>query len=147
MNPYQNILCPVAFSSSCELAAKRAAELAGRYQARLTLLHVIDHFPEDFLNEWIAPDNAEPEEYLRLQTRKKLASLAACVEMPEVEQVVRFTTFSVRHEIVLYAKEVGIDLVVIGSHTGQGLLSTLGSTAAAISHTAPCDTLLVRATG
>ena len=145
MNPYQHVLCPVAFSSSCEAAAKRAAELAGRYQARLTLLHVIDHFPEDFLNEWIAPDNAEPEEYLRLQTRQKLAELAACTGMPEVEQVVRFTTFSARHEIVLYTKEAGIDLIVMGSHTGHGMLATLGSTAAAISHSAPCDTLLVRA--
>jgi len=49
-----------------------------------------------------------------------------------------------RQEIVRFAKEQAVDLIIIGSHGRHGLDRLLGSTARSILNDAPCDVLAVR---
>ena len=60
MERYQNILCATDFSNHCRAAAERAADMAARYGAQLTLLHVVEYFPVDRSNVEIAPENVDP---------------------------------------------------------------------------------------
>ena len=60
MNSYKYILLATDFSKPAKAAAKRAAEIATCYNSRLCLLHVVDHFPEDISNNWIAPEDQSP---------------------------------------------------------------------------------------
>ncbi|ALS99799.1 universal stress protein [Lacimicrobium alkaliphilum] len=46
--------------------------------------------------------------------------------------------------IVDMAKEMGADLIVVGSHGRHGIRLLLGSTANSVLHHAPCDVLAVR---
>jgi len=145
MKPYQNILCATDFSQYSQVASERAAELAQYYGAQLTLLHVVDHFPEDRSNEQIAPENADPTAYRKEQAHASLTELARHLGQSDARKEVRFSTYSAQHEILHVAKEWGVDLIVLATHGHFGITAILGSTANGVMQSAPCDVLAVRA--
>jgi universal stress protein A len=50
---------------------------------------------------------------------------------------------SAKLDVLNYADEKAVDLIVIGNHSRHGLARLLGSTASALLHYAPCDILTV----
>jgi len=142
---YRLILCPTEFSIHCDAALDRAIELAGHYGARLLLLHVIDYFPEEIPNDWIAPEDRDPKHYLLEKAKTKLRQLARARNLDEAGLEVRFTDHSAKHEITLFARQAGADLIVLSSHARHGPFAMLGSTACGVVHTAPCDVMVIRA--
>jgi len=145
MKSYQNVLCATDFSVYCRAAAERAADMARHYGAQLTLLHVVEHFPVNRSNEIIAPEDVDPKAYREQRSRESLAELAQHLEYDTVAQEVRFSTQAAKHGIVRFAEEQNTDLIVVATHGRHGITSILGSTAYGVSHTAPCDVLIVRA--
>jgi universal stress protein A len=147
MSEYQNILCVTDFSAASKRGIVRAVELAGHYQARLSLLHVIEHFPEDRSNEVIAPENVDPASFRQEKARSALAAIAKECGCESVRRELLVSSHSAGKPIVRFAEEHNTDLIVIGSHGHHGLAAILGSTANTIMHSAPCDVLAVRAAG
>jgi universal stress protein A len=60
-------------------------------------------------------------------------------------QEVRFSPHSAKREIMHFAKEQNVDLIVVGTHGQHGLTDLLGSIAVGVAHMAPCDVLAIRA--
>ncbi len=145
MNCYRNILCATDFSVHARIAVERAVDLARQFGARLTLLHVIDDFPEVRSNEVIPPEDVDPAAFRKEQALRCLADLAREAGCEDARQEVRFTPLSARHEITRFAEEKGFDLIVLASHGKHGIGRILGSTAAGVVQVAPCDVLAVRA--
>lgn len=75
---YRNIQLATDFSEHSEIAGKRAVDLAQRYEAKLTLFHVVEFFAPDIIpNEWIEAAGEEGlEAYLTRDARKSLTELA-----------------------------------------------------------------------
>ena len=144
MKNYQHILLATDFSEYSKAAANRAAELASLYKAKLTLLHVFAHYPEDIPNDWIGPEDVPPGKYLSKRAEKELANLAEQLKLKDISQEIVFSTSSTKHEIVGFAKEHKTDLIVVGSHGRHGLGAMLGSVVNGVLHGAPCDVLVVR---
>lgn len=146
MNNYKKILLATDFSSCSEAAAIRAAELAAFYSARLVLLHVISHYPEDVPNDWIGPEDAVPTEYLKDKSRAALIELSERLKAhgKSIDRDTIFSTQSAKRVITHYAKEHECDLIVIGSHGRHGVSSMPGSVANGVLHLAQCDVLVVR---
>lgn len=144
MEDYRNILCAVDFSPYRVAAVERAATLARSHRARLTLLHVVEYFPEDRSNEQIAPEDVDPAQYRMSRAREELADLAGRLREVETVQEVIISEHSAKYEIVRFAEKQQIDLIVVASHGRHGLGALLGSTADGVLHTAPCDVLAVR---
>jgi universal stress protein A len=142
VDKYQHILVAVDLSSEGKLVASRAAELAKHYNAKLSLLHVVEYIPVDLANELVLPQQQEVEEQLMHRAKEHLDSLAAALKLPAVERHV--ANGSTKSEILRYAEEQHADLIVIGRHGRHGILRILGSTANAVLHNAPCDVLVVR---
>lgn len=145
MKNYSRILCTTDFSRHCRQAIERASELAQHYGAELTLLHVIDYFPEEIPNDWIPPEDQDPKQYLVARARNLLEETAAELNMGEVRQEVILSEHSARQEICRYAADEAMDLIVMSSHAHHGIFAMLGSTAAGVVHIAPCDVMVVRA--
>ncbi len=146
----QRVLVPVDFSEFGRHALKYGCEFARRFGAELHLLHVVEDVypivPEaglvmpaqgDYLAELQANartslDNVPPEEW-----RHNLPNVVRSVESG--------TPFL---EIVRYASEHKIDLIVIGTHGRTGLVHMLmGSVAEKIVRKSPCPVLTVRPEG
>ncbi|MGE0081141.1 MAG: universal stress protein [Thiohalomonadaceae bacterium] len=143
--PYQHILLATDFSAAARKAASRSVELARLYQARLTLVHVVEHFPENLPVTMGAREDRDPKTYLMTLARDRLADLATELGVPEAAQVVRVSHRSARYEIQIFSEENAVDLIVLGS-LPHGLLGSLGSTASGLLSTARCDLMVVRGT-
>ena len=144
MTSYKYILLATGFSKPAKTAAIRAAEIAACFNARLCLLHVIEHFPEDVPNDWIAPEDHDPASYLTERSMKALEQLNSQLEYDNIEFHVILSEHSAGHEITQYANQNKADLIVTGYHDHHGIAKVLGSTASSVMHRAECDALSVR---
>ena len=145
MTIYKNILCAVDFSDTSEQACRHAVELARLLGAKLSLLHIVEYFPEDRSNEFIAPECDDPAGFVESQAHLGLNELAKRAGCEDADRQVLFSSDSARHEIVRFAKAHDIDLIVLGSHGRHGIAVLLGSTANGVVVRAACDVLAVRA--
>ena len=144
MQAYQHILFATDFTDEALQVGARAKEIAQRYGARLSLVHVIEPVVVspgyDLLP--VLPEEL-PDEALRASSQEALRRLAERLEIQDAEQRV-ITGISTKEGILEAVQELGADLIVIGSHGRHGLALLLGSTANAVLHGAPCDVLAVR---
>lgn len=145
MRLYERIVCAVDFSQHSEVACSRAIELAKYFGGQLTLLHVVENFPEDRSNDIIAPEDIDPARYRENHARKELSELARRLQNKDAIHQVLFSLYSAWHEIVHFAEENKMDLIVIGSHGSYGIAALIGSTANGVVNHATCDVLTVRA--
>jgi universal stress protein A len=139
MSQYKHLLLATDLVSYDEPAILRAATLAKAFDAKLSLLHVVEPIPA---YAEITPLNVEDE--LVAQAKTQLQELGQKLNVPIQEQYVRVGP--PKHEIIDAAKELNVDLIVMGSHGRHGLSLLLGSTANAVVHGAACDVITVRST-
>jgi universal stress protein A len=147
MENYQHILLATDFSEQSNQATARAVELAQRYNAKLTLLHVVDYYPEDSPIDWSSVEKTvDPYDYLLNYTRERLEALAKRFDCENAIQELATSASSAKQEIVRIAQERQVDLIVLSSHGMRGIRALLGSTTNGVLREAPCDVLAVRAT-
>ncbi|MBT3812855.1 MAG: universal stress protein [Gammaproteobacteria bacterium] len=143
MNNYQHILLAVDFSEHGDYIAQKARYLAGKYQAKLSIIHIIDNLPiTDAAYGPVIPFDMDLNEELMDAAKKRLAELGKQLSIPEDRQFLEMG--STKLEIVATAEEQHVDLIVLGSHGRHGLALLLGSTANGVLHHAKCDVLAVR---
>ena len=144
MEDYRHILAAVEYSAPAQEAAHRAARLSQLLDARLTLLHVVERFPEDMPVDTVAPEDADPSGYRRGVWEARLAELAGELDCPQADTRVAFSPHPAHHEIERVARGIGADLIVLGATAHSGLRRVVGSTASGLSLRAPCDVVVVR---
>jgi universal stress protein A len=142
---YKHILCAVDFSDTSEAACRRALELARLFGAELSLLHIVEYFPEDRSNDFIAPECDDPAGFVESQAHLGMNELATRIGCEDATRHVLFSPHSARREIVRFTEENTIDLIVLGSHGRHGIAVLLGSTANGVVTRANCDVLAIRA--
>ena len=133
MSGYKHLLIPTDFSTYSENAARRGKALADTFGARMTLMHVVDYAPPAYVSAELPGDIGTPEALAR----------RAGAELEDVDRIVVVGT--PKHEIVDYAHENAVDLVVIGTSGMGAMKRILGSTTNRVLHDAPCDVLSVQA--
>jgi len=141
----KRILVPTDFSDYSKQAIAYACELARRFAAELQLLHVATPpaLPMPYVGT-VSDQTFHPEE----TAKKALEELddPEFDQVSRIDRVVRVGTPFV--EIVRYAKENDIDLIVMGTHGRTGLVHALiGSVAERVVRKAPCPVLTVRPEG
>ena len=138
----KTILVPTDFSEHSEKAIQYGAELATKFGAALHLLHTVDTTPVLYGEGGAFP--FESAEEIVAVAVKQLDQIE--VESPGEGQVVRRASQGTPFvEIVRYAKENNVDLIVLGTH-GRGAIAhmLLGSVAEKVVRKAPCPVLVVR---
>jgi universal stress protein A len=141
MRHYTHILAAVDLSPEGIQVIERARDLAQRFDGALSLIHVIEPLPVDAAGEALLPPMSLESE-LHENAERKLRQLADQADLAQARRhvVMGYT----KREIIGFAGENAVDLIVVGSHGRHGLSLLLGSTANAVLHGAPCDVLAVR---
>ncbi len=143
MDTYHHLLLAADFSEHSDRVTRRAQDLAQKYQAEISVLHVVENLPiADAAYGPVIPFDADLTDQLIEAATKRLADLADGMSIPENRRWIEVG--SPKNEIVRIAKEKNVDLIVLGSHGRHGLALLLGSTAASVIHRAHCDVLAVR---
>jgi len=141
MKPYQHLLVAVDFTESIAAVIERAQQIAKLDQAKLSLVHVIEPAPVDFLDQTMLVD-INLDDLLKKNADKQIRILAEKYEINEADCYLE--TGSVKNEIFNRIEKAQVDLLIVGSHGRHGLGLLLGSTANAVLHGASCDVLAVR---
>ena len=143
MKEYQHVLLAVDFSEQGLYVAGKARSLAYRYQAKLSIIHVLDNIAMPDTNYGTVIPLDQDSSYDLLEAEK--AKLKQIGDQLNVDLANRWMVWGVpKQEIINIAGQEQVDLIVVGSHGRHGLALLLGSTANAVLHYAKCDVLAVR---
>jgi nucleotide-binding universal stress UspA family protein len=140
------LLVPTDFSEDSEQAARYAVELAKRFQAEIHCIHVVD-IPADLMSTsdyYMTGPSEQFVDQLREESKKNLEAFTEKnLEGAQVQTA--FLEGSPFVEIIRYARDQQIDLVVIATHGRTGLKHVLfGSVAEKVVRKAPCPVLVVK---
>jgi len=140
----QSILVPVDFSDCSDGAMKYGYALAEAFGATLHLVNVVQ---DPYAMPWATEGFAAPIGDLLAdwegQAKRRLSAMVPREALAPT--VVSTQVGSPSREIVAYAGQHRIDLIVLGTH-GRGPIGhmLLGSVAERVVRTAPCPVLTVR---
>jgi universal stress protein A len=149
MTPITRILVAIDFSPTADAALAQARALADALGASLHLLHVFEDpyttaayapevyavLPPDFREHALREAIRQLDEHLGGQEKRAFGGTTNVVVGSPAREIVRF------------AAEHGIDLIVVGTHGRSGIAHLLlGSVAERVVRTAPCMVLTVRET-
>jgi nucleotide-binding universal stress UspA family protein len=140
----KTILVPFDFSECSDAALRYGLELARKFGASLHLLHVIQ---DPATQPWAAEGFAVPLLDVVDQWQKEAEQrlLKAIPAEDRARATVVCTIASPYPEILRYAGEQRIDLIVMGTHGRGGVTHMLlGSIAEKVVRRAPCPVLTVR---
>ncbi len=142
---YKHILLATELTEENHYVEEKAAQLQKLCDAKFSIIHVIEPLPPIYAGVELCalPDNySEAEEALTDRARKMITPIAKHLNIPSSNAIIAHGNIS--HEILSYAVNNEVDLVVTGSHGRHGIQLLLGSTANALLHRANCDVLSVR---
>ncbi|MBI3494316.1 MAG: universal stress protein [Acidobacteria bacterium] len=143
----KRILVATDFGEAAEAALAYGRELARSFGAKLDVLHVVENvFARTMGSESYIAAYPEIQRDIEDAARTQLDALLGDEDRALLgAQAVIRTSNSPALEIVTYARDANVDLIVMGTH-GRGAMAHLlmGSVAERVVRTAPCPVLTVR---
>ncbi len=135
---YQHILFATDLSLKSPALIDKAMSLAKLYQARTSLLHVLEKHPEYFYRflELVDVEGKVTEE-----AEKQLKMIGHDYHIPSDDLHVSLGAPKI--EIMAKAKMLEVDLIILGNHGRHGKSKLLGATANSVLHHAMCDVLII----
>lgn len=146
---YKHILFATELTESKNYIEDKVTQLQQLTQAKLSVIHVVEPVPNVYYGGvyGVIPgldpvDSIGTTKLLETQAKKSLQPLVKRLNI--TEQDLHIPIGQTSGEILDFAENENVDLIITGSHGVHGLKLLLGSTANAILHGAKCDVLAVR---
>lgn len=144
MNTIRHILVALDFDPISEHALDYAVDLAERIGARVTVIHVYSLPVLMALDgEYLPTPEGASDKATQAQKNLDAALVPFAGRKVDLKSTLRIG--SAADEICAQAKDLGADLIVVGTH-GRGAISRalLGSVAQSVLHASPVPVLTVR---
>ena len=141
----RKVLVPTDFSESARHALTYGTSFAREYDAELTLLHVVENLTVGYASDLFPVPMQEVFQEISGYAKAELAKLGALAREKGVSVIEQVSQGKPSAEIMRYAREAEIDMIVLGTH-GKGMLdqALFGSTTERVVRRAPCPVLTVR---
>jgi universal stress protein A len=142
MNDYKKILVAIDFSDYDGIVIKQAGHLAGKFNAELSVIHVLDNIPmPDTPYGTIITLSTQSGDPLLEEEKNRFNQVCDSVDIAPANRWLVWG--KPQEEITRLAIKEGTDLIVVGSHGRHGLAALMGSTAKGVIFNAECDVLTV----
>lgn len=141
----KKLLVPTDFSESARHALSYGISFAREYEAELQLLHVVENLTVGYASDLFPVPMAEVFQEISGYAKAELAKLGAEARAKNVVVAEHVTQGKPSAEIIRFARENAVDMIVLGTH-GKGMLdqALFGSTTERVVRRAPCPVLTVR---
>lgn len=136
---YKHILFTTDLTEDTDYLVGKVQGICKLTNAKLSLIHVVEPLP-GYSYAYLGIEDIEGQ--LVTEARQSIEKLGEKLNVPKQNQYIEIGPTKVK--ILKMAEDLGIDLIICGSHGRHGLSLLLGSTANAILHGAKCDVLTVR---
>jgi universal stress protein A len=141
---YKKVLMALDFQSdNAEIIEKGQAVVADN-GADLYLIHVDEPIAMAYAADGFSFNDqiVSLQASIRKEAQERMAQMGEELGVPAERRIVK--EGSPAREIHEVVEELGIDLIVLGTHGQKGLQLLLGSTATSVLHGVTCDVLTVR---
>jgi nucleotide-binding universal stress UspA family protein len=141
----RHILYPTDFSEGSAAAFDYVKTLAKQYNAEITLIYALNDISNN--GGWYVPHTSLDEYYkeMEAQATKKLEH-CCYEELRDFTNVNRVIIKGTPDEVILnYAKDKGVDLIVMGTHAKSGMDFVFRSAVETVIRKADCPVLCVKA--
>ncbi len=138
MQRYEHILLALDYSQESARLIDKALDMVERFQARLSVIHVIDAIPmPDTSYGTVIDVNQEVDEPLLAAEQLKFKALCQQLQVNPAEQ---WLVWGIPvTEIVNLAKHVHVDVVLIGYRHHHGLAALFGNKTEEVMRHVQCD--------
>ena len=138
---FKHILIAVDLTEDARSVAEKACALRTAFDADLSCTHVIEPLSLAYGGD-VPMDLSTIQDQLQETAKIQLDEFAQTLDIPSQNRYLVYGRPET--EIHSLAEELGVDLIVVGSHGRHGLALLLGSTANGVLQGSPCDVLAVR---
>ena len=144
----KKVLVPTDFSESARHALRYGISFAREYEAELVLLHVVENLTVGYASDLFPVPMAEVFQEISGYAKTELAKLGEEARQRGVKAQELVVQGKPSAEIIRFAAENQVDMVVLGTH-GKGMLdqALFGSTTERVVRRAPCPVLTVGLAG
>jgi universal stress protein A len=146
MPTINKVLLATDFSEASDYALKYALAMAGAFKASLHVLHVLEDLAAHaWTTEVYVAALPGVHEEMERQAQERLEQLLTPEQRAACNATTVLRTGSPFVEVVRYARDEGMDLIVLGTH-GRGAIAhmLLGSVAERVVRKAHCPVVTVR---
>jgi universal stress protein A len=148
MTAFRNILYCTDFSEGAKTALPFGVDMAKKYGATLHIIHVYqepEHLTEFEISSQLKMDWIRIAQSVGTETEKKLKTLCNEISQEVKSCQSRMLRGKPHLEIIRYARENDIDLIVLASHGLSGWEHVLfGSTAERVLRESPCNVMVIK---
>ena len=141
------VLVATDFSEPSDAAVSYGKHFARAYGSSLHLLHVVDDISGRVTrSEGLVPDMSRLQVEVEENAQRHLDEMLSAPDRVALRaHTVVLTSSTPAQAIVSYARDEGVDLIIVGTHGRGGLANFfLGSVAQHVVRVAPCPVLTVR---
>jgi len=141
----KTILVPTDFSDYSKVSLPLAVDLAKKYGAKLVVLHVFDE--ELFAPIFFEAGGKAEEYFIRIRNDFDAAveQFLDGIDTESIEVESHLANGTPFVEVIRFAREKGIDLIIMGTHGKSGLAhALLGGVAEKVVRKSPCPVMVVR---
>ncbi len=138
---YKRLLVAIDLGAASDKIAVKAATMARNQQAEIHILHIVEPLSLTYSAD-LHLDTSALQEEINEQAKVHLSNLARNLSIPK--QHCHLGSGRPEKEIPNLARQIGADLIVLGSHGRWGLELLLGTTTDGVVSAADCDVLAVR---
>jgi universal stress protein A len=142
----QKIACCVDFSDNAEAAFRTAMEMAKKYEAKLSVVHVQPPVVDPILidPDWYQPQEA-PKKTLISRVEEKVRETYGTRSEKDIESEMVILYGHISSEIINFLEKEKVNLVILGAYGTSGMgLVVFGSVAKRVAHRAHCSVMIVR---
>ncbi|MGQ0586934.1 MAG: universal stress protein [Gammaproteobacteria bacterium] len=139
---YRHILAAVETHEEGQAVLTRAQELARKFGARLSVVHVVEYLPVDPAGDALLTTPVDLSRERATQAESRLKEWCRQLEIPADQA--RVAVGAVTAEILSAAQDTGADLIVVGHHPRRGLAALFSHTEGGVVQRSPCDVLAIR---
>tara|TARA_R110001583_G_scaffold39134_12_gene125732 strand:+ start:7641 stop:8093 length:453 start_codon:yes stop_codon:yes gene_type:complete len=148
---YKHILFATELTETKSYIEDKVTQLQQFTQAKLSVIHVVEPIPNAYYGGVYGAipgldsvDSIGTTRILKERAKEVLQPLLKRLNI--TEKNLHIPIGHISGEILAFAQNQNVDLIIAGSHGVYGLQLLLGSTANALLHRAKCDVLAVRYT-
>ena len=138
---YKRLLVAIDLGTASDKIAVKAASMARTQHAEIHILHIVEPLSLTYGAD-LHLDTSVLQEEINEQAEIHLSRLAQSLSIPT--QHCHRASGRPETEIPAVARQIGSDLIVLGSHGRWGLELLLGTTTDGVVSAADCDVLAIR---
>ena len=144
---FKHILVPTDLSPRSKNAIKKAIQIAHQFNSRITILNVHEEFMDKEEMEMLRVSVAEIQEKFReiaIEAKSEIKSFLTKMHADDIDTDIVLREGTPSKEILKFAKELKVDLIVMGTNGRETLVELLlGSTAKNVTRDSTCPVLTI----